>query len=286
MSNASIGGVSFGAITTTPLEVPQLPNSASLLGLPPVPNVESFIASQSVPDAPVDTVGLPISDIQAQGQWGIFDSDTGEVIIQADTVLSIDYKNTWLISDYPQENGAFQSYNKVKIPYDVRVKFAIGGTQSDRENFLTRAEAAAESINTYTVTTPEAHYDNANIQHIDYRRETKDGASMIIMEVWLSEIRQASMQVTGTTSDIAVPLPADQVQDPSTADPDGLGTVQAPIPTIAAANALAGIPTAKQSAAIGNLLGATPPPNSLQAAVANIHNAAPGADTIAALKGL
>lgn len=153
-----------------------------------------------------------------QPQWGIFDQSNNPVII-ADSVVAVDYKQGWHIADYPIEQGDFASYNKVATPFDARVTFTQGGTESDRAAFLAAIEAAAASLDLYNVVTPEKTYLNANIEHYDYRRTSRNGVGLLTVDVGLVEIRQVA---TTTFTQTAQPSGVDQVNG---------GTVQPTTPT-------------------------------------------------------
>ena len=128
--------------------------------------------------------------------WGIFD-DSNNPIVSPDTWLSVDYKNEWSLSDYPLEQGAFATYNKVNNPADIRVRMAIGaGNEQARIAFLLALNDAANSLALCTVVTPEVTYSNLNISHVDYRREQTNGSKIIIADVWLREIRDLSQTPT------------------------------------------------------------------------------------------
>ena len=64
-----------------------------------------------------DALGLPPSPLAPQ--WGIYLD--GEPVVDADSVVTFDYRQEWTVSDYPLEQGAFQSYDKVQTPFDVAV---------------------------------------------------------------------------------------------------------------------------------------------------------------------
>jgi len=120
------------------------------------------------------------------GQWGIF-SQTGAVVLQADSVFSVEYEHDYRVSDYPQEQGAFESYNKIQVPWQAKVVFLIG---ADRELFLVSVENAVASLSLFVVVTPEFSYPSANLTRVSYRRIAKaGGASMIMVEVWCEEVR-------------------------------------------------------------------------------------------------
>ncbi len=133
-------------------------------------------------------------------QWGIFLD--GVPVVDADTVVSFEFKQEWEIMNYPLEQGAFESYNKVQIPFDVRVRYATGGSESDRQNLLTSIEAIASSLDLFDVVTPEQVYNSCNVTHYDYRRTNSQGVGMIVVDVYL---KQVSVQTTTEFTNTAQP---------------------------------------------------------------------------------
>lgn len=118
-------------------------------------------------------------------QWGIFTSQ-GEPILAVDSVADIEYTRDYQISDYPQEEGAFASYNKVQQPYQAKLGFFINGARKD---FLNTIEAAVKSLMFVVVVTPEIQYNNANLIHYGYRRTSRNGVSLIRVDIWCEEVR-------------------------------------------------------------------------------------------------
>jgi hypothetical protein len=121
-------------------------------------------------------------------QWGIFAED-GKAVAIPDSVISLDFRREWRISDYPLEKGAFESYDKVSIPYDARVRMSCDGRNTPRSLFLSQIDTAANSLKTYVITTPDETYRNANIIHYDYARKREGGVGILQVDVWLQEIR-------------------------------------------------------------------------------------------------
>lgn len=121
-------------------------------------------------------------------QWGIFDQ-SGNPILTVDSVASVEWLRDYHVSDYPQEEGAWASYNKVQTPYQAKVGFLIGPSRRD---FLNAVEAAAASLQFVSIVTPEVTYQNANLTHVHYRREVREGVTLIRVEVWAEEIRIVS----------------------------------------------------------------------------------------------
>lgn len=121
-------------------------------------------------------------------QWGIFD-ESGNQVVQADSVVSLAARNGTRLVDYPLEEGAFATYNKVAEPYFIRVRMTRGGTEEQRAQFLLDLEAASASLELYTVMTPEITYTRANIEGFEYIREARNGANLITADIALREIR-------------------------------------------------------------------------------------------------
>lgn len=162
-----------------------------------------------------DAVG--ILNMLGAPQWGLFLN--GAPALVPDSVMSVEIKADWRLSDYQQEPNAFQSYNKVQTPYDARVTMTKGG--SGIGSFLLAVEAAVASLNLYDVVTPDRVYSSANLTHYDYRRTNTNGVSLLTVDLWLEEVR-----VTGTTT-------APSTQAPSGATPVNGGNVQTQTPTAA-----------------------------------------------------
>lgn len=220
----------------------------------------------AVPDAPgvppmvrliraLDVIAVIASDaaqlVRAFGppQWGIF-SNFGVPLLIGDSVMAVDYRREYRISDYPIEQGGFGSYNKVQEPYDIRVTIAVSGksTLTDfgtggflgaaisgvdvaalkRTQFLQDLERAAASLDLVQVLTPEATYSGLNIIHHDYRREARNGAALITVDIWLREVR--IITTSAFTSS----------KTPSGSDPQSGGTLQAASPTTAQAGSIGG----------------------------------------------
>lgn len=152
-------------------------------GVPSVPASVNLFAS----------VALLVSDLInsllgfGAPEWGIFQD--GFSLVEADSVISLGYKQDWAISTYPVEEGAFQSYNKVDTPYTARVRFATGGSQSDRQNLLDSIAAIAGTLDLYDVVTPEQIYTNANVVAYSYTRTSSNGVGLIQVDVQLVEVR-------------------------------------------------------------------------------------------------
>jgi len=136
-------------------------------------------------------------------QWGIFLS--GAPVITAESVIGFEYRAEWTISDYPVEQGQFESYDKVLTPFLAKVRFSSGASPQSRTNLLTSVAAAAATLNQYDVSTPEFTYIGCNITHYDYRRISNQGVGLVVVDVWVSQVL---VQTAGGLNATSVQNPA------------------------------------------------------------------------------
>ena len=163
--------------------------------------------------------GPNVGSLFGSPQWGIFGS-SGPLLV-ADSVKRVEYARDYSISDYPQEQGAWASYNKVQLPYTAKVTFIVSTT---RAAFLQSIESAIASLAFVSVVTPEITYPSANLVHYSYSRDDKNGVSAILVQVWVQEVRLPSQAAAGGG------ISPGNYASPNGAYPSTSGNLQ-PIPT-------------------------------------------------------
>lgn len=177
-----------------------------------VPQLLNQIASITNPTALLVADAEIVIGLFAGPKWGI--GINGFFTIVPDSVVDLEFKADWQVPNYPQELGAFQSYNKVKLPFDARVRMTKGGREAERAAFLNSIDSLSNSLQLVDVVTPTKIYTNANIVHYDYRRTSSNGVTLLTVDIGLQEIRIA-------------PSPAfTNTQQPSGADAKNDGLVQ------------------------------------------------------------
>ena len=185
-------------------------------GVPPLLNKISNVVSNI---ALVSNDIALVASFFSGPKWGIFDT-SGNVLIEADSVVSLEFKREYRIVDYPMEAGAFASYNKVKTPYFARVQLTRGGSVNDRNAFFAAITALAESLTTVNVVMPEGVINNANLESYNMRRTVDSGISLITAELTFKEVR-----VTAYTQ-------SDYTTAPDGADLVSVGTLQPQTPSL------------------------------------------------------
>lgn len=203
--------------------------------MPDIPNVPGVpaLSSYSIGNFTLltsDLIGTIVAGL-VPGQWGIFLNGV-PVLALADNFAAFEFRRDFSVPDYPVELGAFQSYNKVQLPADLRVRVSCGGSEERRQAFLASLDLAMANTFLFDVLTPEKAYLNYNFVHMDFRRDNLHGAGLITVELWLTEIRQSTATLFTTT------------QQPAEAGTAGLGNVQAQPPAIDLVSTFAGKPAA------------------------------------------
>lgn len=173
----------------TPIVVPAFPNVPFVLGVPAL--LRDILNLPANPPLGPFVDGPGVTSNQFGPTWGIYDADGG-LAIDPDSVIAVEYRNDHRISDYPVEEGGFESYNKVTVPYDVRVTMTKGGTDSDRAAFLADCEALAATLDLFTVVTPEVSYADLNPTHFDLSRKRERGATLLTVEMWFEQVRNTA----------------------------------------------------------------------------------------------
>lgn len=132
--------------------------------------------------------------------WGIFDQ-RGLPAISANLVAGVELRHGTRVSNAPQERGAFQSYNKVAVPYDAKITYSVGTSLLRRSQVISECERLIASLDFVSVIMPEFQYLSGNVTDYSLRRSAQRGVSLISIDVMVQEIRVvASGKLTNTQS--------------------------------------------------------------------------------------
>lgn len=125
--------------------------------------------------------------------YGIVLEDTTDSAFDFDTFMSFAHSADMKVSEFPVEESAFATYNKVTHPVKVTIQMAVSGTFERREQFLIDLERYRRSTQLFTVVTPDAVYFSQTIYKFSYSREAKrDGWGRVTAKIELVEVRQVT----------------------------------------------------------------------------------------------
>ncbi len=192
------------------------------MGFPNLPGIPPLKINPTVAAA-AGTLAAPLINNlldKAKRGWGVFlmTDLSGKDVISPDSYLSVDFHNESNVPMYPIEQGAFDSYNKVSTPMIVTVKVAKGakmglltGGASDLSSFLATLKSIQDDKNLYAVVTPEETFKNLNLRAYSYKRETSNGAAMILAELNFVEIMQTQTVIAYGSATTTPPDPVGTV---------------------------------------------------------------------------
>jgi hypothetical protein len=164
--------------------------------------------------------------------WGVFSEDGKKKILDPDNFMGIEFTNNSRISDYPIEGGSFQSYNKIATPYDAVITMSKGGTGDDRKAFTAVLENVLNTLDVYTIITPDEIFKSACVEHYTYRRTQQSGANIIIAEIYFREVKktaQARFNQTRSGAQVESSVPEKEKTNPTTST--GLPSLTATVPS-------------------------------------------------------
>jgi hypothetical protein len=141
---------------------------------------------------------------------------------------SIEYDKCMRVSDFPVERGGFASYNKVEMPSTPVVSLCYDGNESARTAFLNAIDKAVKSTKLYNVVTPEVTYIGYTIERYNYQRRAERGTTLLIVELFLKEVRQVSAHYTAAT--VVAPNPVVAPKNPDATPSVSNGITQAAAP--------------------------------------------------------
>lgn len=203
------------------------PNVPAFPGVPALTRPVSAVIAQT----PVLAIGLGSLEtilgnaLQQAPQWGIFDQQGNQLGLGAigpSSVLSViesnalggtttlstfcfEYGKEVRVSDFPVEGGSFATYNKVETPGNPTVTLALAGSEDDRTNFLTAIDNACTSTDLFNVITPEFQYINYTVERYTYSRRADRGATLLVVDISLKEVRAVTAAFSTATGPIQSP---------------------------------------------------------------------------------
>jgi hypothetical protein len=161
-----------------------MPNVPQVPGVPPLASFSKTVPALLLQDA-ISFFGSFFAP-----RWGIFQDDFPVVV--ADNVVAFDYRQDFAVADYPLEAGAFESYNKVRAPFNLRFRFSAGGSLFGRQALLASIQAIDGSLDLFDGVTPEAVFPNINITHVDYHRTAERGTGLLVVDIFCLQMRVAT----------------------------------------------------------------------------------------------
>ena len=181
------------------------PNIPPLPGVPALPRLGELPPVLGLVSGLIQETLLRV--LQGNARWGVFDvqgrplaaasnftNDALNLVGLAPTLStsSMAYAKETQVSDFPLEQGSFAAYNKVEMAATPTVVLTFAGSENDRRAFLENIDFACKSTDLFSVVTPEITYINYSIERYNYERRSNRGATLLVVELALIEVREVS----------------------------------------------------------------------------------------------
>jgi len=204
-----------------PFPVIPLPLAFTLPDIAGVPDVLGRVVPPQI-TAVISTSLASVYDTwpihEEKTKWGFFippsDGSTDSAhqpVLTSASVHSIELQESYAISSAPQEDGAFTSYNKVKLPTTGAVRLICDGFQTGaswganarpkaiKETFLNTLAEMASNTKLYQLVTPEKIWDRVNIIGYHISRSVEQPHTMLFVDVRFVEVRSTKVEARKVT---------------------------------------------------------------------------------------
>lgn len=153
--------------------------------------------------------------------WGVY-TLSGVLAFDVDSCLDLKFGAKAKTSDFPVEEGAFASYNKVLDPFAPKVRLVVGGPARIAA-FQVALHAALASASLFNIVTPTLTYLNVTLEGYDHDQTAENGAlSLLVVDLAYKQVREVAPAYSS--------LPAAKAKNPSAASKVVGGKVQPQTP--------------------------------------------------------
>ena len=171
--------------------------------VPPLPGVPAINRSSAgYVAAALTVVGELLPNNLFGSKWKILNAKTGQPILKPDNFLVFENITEAKVLNYPIEPNSFSTYNKVRVPEQYRLTVTCSGNgEMTKAQFLVGIDQMMTGsysngqLVLVNIVTPEYTSPNLSLIHTNNRREARNGATLLIFELFFQEV----IQVPSTT---------------------------------------------------------------------------------------
>lgn len=132
---------------------------------------------------------------RSTGRWTLTNA-SGEAVVAFTSFLSLDLRNESRVVSGPVEEGSFATYNKVETPLEVDVSLGIQGDDATLQSALDSLNALQAGTELVNLVTPNAEYQDLNLESFSYRRRREDGLGVLWVDLSLVGVKQVKAAYT------------------------------------------------------------------------------------------
>lgn len=139
-----------------------------------------------------------------------------EGAITFDSILDMDASHGGEALTKPVEEGGFMTYNKVQQSTGLEITLARQGTAQDQQETLDQLEDLKTKPILISLSTPSALYENMTLEEYSYSRSANAGATLLVVQLKLVEVREIEAQVSFSPIKVKNPTSASNKDTGST----------------------------------------------------------------------
>lgn len=157
--------------------------------------------------------------------WTIL-SESGSRLIDFTSYISDDWRHDGKVLTSPIEEGGLASYNKINQPLAGYVTLALQGTTDETQRALTTLEKLRKEVTKFSIVTPDYEYKNMTLESYSRTRQSTDGASLLVVELYVVEVRESKAAFSNKQASSKA-ISASQTKDASCASTQATGKTKA-----------------------------------------------------------
>lgn len=163
--------------------------------------------------------------------WSFKDKQ-GTSIFGDTKVMDINVGHNGSVVSAPIEEGSFFSYNKTGEPTKISCTLAFQGTAQYLQSTLNVLKKYKESMDTFSIVTPYAEYENMTMESMSYVRDVTNGEGLMYVKSSFVEIKEVQVAYSSTdVSELPPPISEGDAADPSDASTQDTGMTSTTTPS-------------------------------------------------------
>lgn len=140
--------------------------------------------------------------IRGDAPWGVWLHGTNNKMV-VDSVLEVEISEESHVMDYRIQTGSFSTYNKVQMPYEVKIRLIRCGNTTENNAFLNWIQNSTREVLTYDIQVPERKYNNCTLISYSIERKKENGVNVIVCDCVFREVREVPKIFYSKETDLA-----------------------------------------------------------------------------------
>lgn len=151
-----------------------------------------------------DLVGRAFDFLFPAPKWGIYYPNSGDIAMQASSVVELEIFAESVVSNYQIETGSFTTYNKVVQPRFFGVRITRDGAEFQQAEMQTWLENEVAQTTLFDVVCPTKTWRNVTLVSYRELKSARSGAAMMTVDCVFQEVRELPAKYTDSQPTVRV----------------------------------------------------------------------------------